>query len=74
MISGIVLILIILGLGGYSIVNFDKVFRAQTNVSYPDGCVETYENAKLVSDECLVGRSIVENNKKMQVPTWNLPE
>ena len=74
MFTGIMLTIIIVACSIYAYVERDTLFRTEVNVTYPDGCVETFVNSELVSDECIVGRAMVENNQKMQVPEWNLPE
>ena len=44
--------------------NSGELFTSNINVTYPDGCVETYVNAELVSEECFAGRLMAEEQKK----------
>lgn len=55
-IIGIGLIILIIIMGTMIILNKDKWFRQEINLTYPDGCKETYINGKLTTPECIEGR------------------
>lgn len=62
----------------YVISNKDKLFTVRYELTYPDKCVEVYENDILISDECTMGRLLYEDmkNQTSKQPTfsseWNL--
>jgi len=49
----------------------DNLFLNKFNITYPDGCQESYINDKLVSNECTIGRMMSEENKKRSNITIN---
>jgi len=51
---GLLAIIIIMGIFVYN--NRDDLFNNRVTITYPDGCVETFENTILVSDLCTEGR------------------
>lgn len=61
MILGIIFIVAILGAVTYIAINWDTVFKSNVEITYPDGCIEFYENSNLVSPECVEGRELVRN-------------
>lgn len=38
----------------------DAIFLHKMSVTYPDGCVEKFENGKLITSECNEGRILIE--------------
>lgn len=48
----IIFVLIIIITSFFIINNWNKLFTNKVDVKYPDGCVETYINFKLVGDSC----------------------
>jgi hypothetical protein len=44
----------------YIAMNWDEMFLSKVDIEYPDGCVETYINAKLTTEECTDGRMLAE--------------
>lgn len=46
------------------IVYREKVFFNAVSVTYPDGCIENYENGELVTPECIEGRLLQEQNNR----------
>lgn len=52
----------------------DNLFLNKFNITYPDGCQESYINDKLTSNECTIGRMMSEEQKKrsnITVNEWN---
>ena len=47
----------------------DTFFKTTVKITYPDGCVETYDGDVLISPECTEGR-LLEKQKGGQ---WNIP-
>jgi len=59
---GIIAVMLILVL-----VNKDNIFKHEIEITYPDQCVEQYEDGELISPECTTGREMLENaNKEKQ--------
>jgi len=44
--------------------NKDKLFTSTYKITYPDRCVEVFENDELISDVCTFGRKIYEDAQK----------
>ena len=74
----IVLLFIIAITSVYLYQNRDKLFTSRYEITYPDHCIEVFENDKLISDECTLGRQVYEEslNKTNKPPIgmtqWNL--
>jgi len=66
------LVVIIIVAVSYMYSNKDTIFRNEMNYTYFDGCVETYVNGELTSDECTNAREKIEKEeqarKGMQEP------
>ena len=58
-------LVIILGGGILSYQYRDTLFKSVVNVTYPDDCVETYVNGEMITEECLLGRELVKENKNL---------
>ena len=58
-------------------INKDTWFTNKVTLEYPDGCIEIYKNGEIVTDECIVGRMIVEESKNKYNdsihPSFTLP-
>jgi hypothetical protein len=72
-IVGGVLIVFILAMSVIFIMNKDTFFQSKIKIVYPDGCTEHYNDTELISPECTIGRSLLEeqNNRGMQWITTN---
>lgn len=57
---GVIVIIFIL-----TILFKDTLFMTYVNLTYPDGCTEEYKNAKLISNECIIGRMMINNSRQM---------
>ena len=55
----------------------DKLFTSTYQITYPDRCVEVFENDILISEKCIIGRMIYEeqqnksNQKLINLQQWN---
>jgi len=56
-------IIIVVGILSYQY--RDTLFKSVVNVTYPDDCVETYVNGEMITEECLLGRELVKENKNL---------
>ena len=48
----------------YLITNWDTAFTTNVNITYPDGCIEEYDGADLISPECIEGRTMVDKSQR----------
>jgi len=64
MMLGIFLGIVIISTIIFTFVYKDVLFTNKINITYPDGCIETYENAELVSSECINGREMLEKQNR----------
>lgn len=67
-IIGCLLVLIIVLMGSYMYLNSDNLFKRTVKITYPDGCIETYDNEILVSPECYHGRLLYERTLNNTMP------
>ena len=64
----------------------DVIFLHKMSITYPDGCIEKYENGDLITPECIEGRILKEqlnqenimgnrseftNGFGLEMETWN---
>jgi len=63
----VLIIVLIIGIS-LSIKNYDKWFLNKVELTYPDGCVETFNNGKLITPECKEGRKFYEDISKQLPP------
>ena len=75
----IVLLIIMSFTAFYLVKNRDKLFTSAYQITYPDRCVETFENDVLVSEECTIGREKLEKQQNQSTiirpainAQWNL--
>jgi len=66
-----VLIGVILVLGVVIFLNKDTMFRQEINITYPDHCVETYVNGKIVTPNCTNGRMMLEQKPILAGEEWS---
>jgi len=60
----ILIISLCIGLYAYR----DTIFMTKVSLTYPDGCIEKYENNELITPECTEGRLLKEQQEKMNNP------
>jgi len=70
-IIGCVLIAIILFMIFIIIMNKDTIFKNTISINYPDGCVETFVNNKLVTEECTQGRKLIDEGSREWIYNLN---
>ena len=74
-----VLIFVIAITSIYLYTNRDKLFTSTYEFTYPDQCVEVFENDVLITEECILGRQMYEeqlnnnkNIKPMGMKEWKM--
>ena len=70
---GSILVAILIGLTLWLVLNWDEASQQKATVRYADGCVETFINGELVTDECVKGRELDRLAKERRVQKWNIP-
>jgi hypothetical protein len=67
---GIILVALLI----VSFIYKDVLFMNKVEITYPNGCKEVFINQELTTEECTLGRQLMEeqNNKRNNIPTWNL--
>jgi len=70
-IIGCVLIAIILFMIFIIIVNRETIFSNKVSINYPNGCIETCVNNKLITDECTEGRKLLDAGSKQWLNNLN---
>jgi len=58
---GLFLISVIISMAIWIYLNKDSVFKQEIKLTFPDGCIETYVNGKLITPECTKGRMMEQN-------------
>lgn len=66
-----VLISIILFMLFLIIVNNDTIFKNKIDINYPDGCIETFVNNKLITKECTNGRKLLDRGVEQWIHNLN---
>ena len=70
-ISAGILLLIIGGLGLYVGLNYNTIFNQEINLTFPDGCIERYQNGDLITPICENGREIRDQQiKELDPEKW----
>jgi len=75
----IAIILSIFIIGGVIIIfmHSGEMFRYEINVTYPDGCIETYNRGDLISPMCEYGRELAEEIERERMEErhkeWETP-
>jgi len=69
-IIGTLLVLLIIGMGIFCVMNKDKLFSSDINVSYPNGCTEHFVDKQLVSPSC--GCTLIPGQKDYMCPGESL--
>lgn len=60
---GVVCITVIIVMTILIVINHEKWFMSTVNIKYPDGCIEVFKNSKLVTDKCIEGRKLIEEQQ-----------
>jgi len=63
-IIALILIIFILISGTYIFINKDIIFLNKVIITYPDGCIEKFENGEIITPECIEGRMLMEQQNK----------
>ena len=67
-IIAVVCAVIIIGMGIYLIANWNSVFISKIEITYPDGCIEKFENDVAVTPICTNGRLLKEEEDAKNKP------
>ena len=67
-IIAVVCAVIIIGMGIFLIANWNSVFVSKIEITYPDGCIEKFENDVAVSPICTNGRLLKEEEDRKNQP------
>ena len=59
-----ILLIVVSGIFIYK--NGKDLFTSKVTITYPDGCVEEFENNELVTEMCSEGRAIAKEQKERQ--------
>jgi len=51
--------------------NRETIFTSKMDIDYPDGCVETYINNKLITDKCIEGRKLLDRGSQQWIQQIN---
>ena len=72
-IMAVILVIGMIVVGTYIYQNKENLFKSQTTITYPDRCVEQFDDDKLVSDECTYGRMLMEQQQQERdEPAFNI--
>ena len=71
-IVSIVLFFIMLLASVFVYQNRANIFMSTYEITYPDRCVEVFENDVLISEECVAGRMKLDKIKKCQEETFGV--
>ena len=74
-IISVVLFFIIVTTAVYLYQHRDKLFTSTYELTYPDRCVEVFENDMLVTEECTIGRHQLEAQQNESItPAINMEQ
>ena len=67
-----ILVIFILGTAIFAYLNKDSLFKNEVEIVYPDGCIETYVNTVMVTEECTNGRDLAKEQQDLGLQDYRL--